>query len=580
MPASARAATGAAAYRRRWARRGPTTPSRTAAESAERSVVYITSSRVSPSPVRSASAAPIATGEVSARQRAAHVEHSRNREQERPALRAARAVGDVVRGEPIARAIGGVRVAGVGPREERQDGVRGVPGELLEAHGQIGLALQHPERAQRLEPERVGEPAGGERRVGELPQQGDTVFESAGLRPVMKNVFGILWCSEPDSTSVKTDEFLKVGGANLRAGEGWQRLVALPVCTSCHARLDYSMQFSQGFLDVRVGAHYEAAKQRTGTMNFYARNIDDFRGKDVATPMGFARLSMSQPEFGECFAHKINRHIYGPNIELDDEAALLEGFDPQRTTFRGMMRTALLRYARKRLSGAPATANAIGAKAVDAVIAPSDGTAIPLSHPAVALISDHCMDCHDGPDGESGFDLREYLSRQMIPPETFNKILDRVSARQMPPMGSTLELRQRWALLTELVALEFRNDPAKRARALRHVVGQDRASSTYPFEAAITSIEDAAGVQLGRTSRRRANTGLAASAKRFIEGDVSLENLQFSPDFSAATGLLALDACKAAGFRDAALDECLARATDPALYIRPAPYSSSMLPAP
>jgi hypothetical protein len=87
-------------------------------------------------------------------------------------------------------------------------------------------------------------------------------------------------------------------------------------------------------------------------------------------------------------------------------------------------------------------------------------------------------------------------------------------------------------------------------------------------------------VQLGRTSRKRTNTGLAASAKRFIEGDVSLENLQFSPDFSAATGLLALDACKAAGLRDEALDECLARATDPALYVRPAPYRSSMSRAP
>ncbi len=408
----------------------------------------------------------------------------------------------------------------------------------------------------------------------------NTIFESSGLRPVMKNVFTILWCSQPDSTSVKTDEFLKVGGANLRAGEGWQRLVALPVCTSCHARLDYSMQFFQGYLDVRVGEHYEAAGQRTGSMNFYSRNIDDFRGKDVPTPMGFARLSMSQPEFGECFAHKINRHIYGPNIEPDDEAALLEGFDPQRTTFRGLMRTALLRYARKRLSGAPPMASDVGAQAANAVIAPSADPELPLSHPAIEIISDSCMDCHDGPDAESGLDLREYLSKQMIPPETFAKILDRVTARQMPPMGSTLEPRKRGELLTELVSSEFRNDPAKRARALRHVVGQDRASGPYPFEAAITAIEDAVGVQLGRTSRKRTNTGLAASAKRFLEGDVSPEYLQFSPDFSAATGLLALDACKAAGLRDAALDECLARATDPALYIRPTPYHSSMSRAP
>src|SRR5262249_31055221 len=153
-------------------------------------------------------------------------------------------------------------------------------------------------------------------------------------------------------------------------------------------------------------------------------------------------------------------------------------------------------------------------------------TELPLSHPAIEIISDYCMDCHDGPDAESGLDLREYLSKQMIPPETFTKIVDRVTARQMPPMGSTLEPQKRGELLTELVSSEFRNDPAKRARALRHVVGQDRASGPYPFEAAITAIEDAVGVQLGRTSRKRTNTGLAASAKRFLEGDVSPEYLQ------------------------------------------------------
>jgi len=109
--------------------------------------------------------------QVAARQRVAHAEHRGDREQEGAALRPARAIGHMIAGEPIAGLIGRRRVAGVRRGDERQDGVAGVPGQLGQPHGELGLVAQQAHRAQRLEAERVREAAGRKGRVGELPQQ-------------------------------------------------------------------------------------------------------------------------------------------------------------------------------------------------------------------------------------------------------------------------------------------------------------------------------------------------------------------------------------------------------------------------
>ena len=49
-----------------------------------------------------------------------------------------------------------------------------------------------------------------------------------------------------------------------------------------------------------------------------------------------------------------------------------------------------------------------------------------------------CIDCHDGPEGEAGFDLRRVLSNGIDPQDTkldppWVKIIDRVAAGEMPP---------------------------------------------------------------------------------------------------------------------------------------------------
>ena len=50
----------------------------------------------------------------------------------------------------------------------------------------------------------------------------------------------------------------------------------------------------------------------------------------------------------------------------------------------------------------------------------------------------NCIDCHDGPEGEAGFDIRRVLSDGIDPQETkldppWVKIIDRVAAGEMPP---------------------------------------------------------------------------------------------------------------------------------------------------
>ena len=68
------------------------------------------------------------------------------------------------------------------------------------------------------------------------------------------------------------------------------------------------------------------------------------------------------------------------------------------------------------------------------------GTAKQKNVPAhvESFLQASCIDCHDGPEGEAGFDIRRVLSDGIDPQETkldppWVKIIDRVAAGEMPP---------------------------------------------------------------------------------------------------------------------------------------------------
>jgi len=168
-------------------------------------------------------------------------------------------------------------------------------------------ALKLPELAGRrrspgvAEKEKVGHPAtclDPNEHAGILTMP-NTIFEV--LRSASgdgRTCFTILWCSEPDSTSVKTDEFLRWGGANLRAGGG---LATVGSPASVHelpreARLLDAV--FQGYLDVRVGEHYEAA----GATN----RLDELL---CAEHRRFPRQGLSRPPMGLLGSPWVSRNL-------------------------------------------------------------------------------------------------------------------------------------------------------------------------------------------------------------------------------------------------------------------------------
>ncbi|OUX52533.1 MAG: hypothetical protein CBE43_00370 [Rhodopirellula sp. TMED283] len=59
----------------------------------------------------------------------------------------------------------------------------------------------------------------------------------------------------------------------------------------------------------------------------------------------------------------------------------------------------------------------------------------PLPENASRFLQDHCFDCHDGPDGEGGFDLNS-LNQDLTSPASLGKwsrVIDRISSEEMPP---------------------------------------------------------------------------------------------------------------------------------------------------
>ncbi|MCC9657695.1 DUF1592 domain-containing protein [Rhodopirellula halodulae] len=66
---------------------------------------------------------------------------------------------------------------------------------------------------------------------------------------------------------------------------------------------------------------------------------------------------------------------------------------------------------------------------------PTSANAWSLTDDATQFLQDHCLDCHDGPDGEAGFDVHA-VGTDLTSPRAMQQwiqIHDRVSAGEMPP---------------------------------------------------------------------------------------------------------------------------------------------------
>src|SRR5207244_27581 len=141
-------------------------------------------------------------------------------------------------------------------------------------------------------------------------------------RAMVRIFYEVLWCAGPASANVNTQAMLALRAVDLRQGDGWKQLAAMPVCTSCHARLDYGMQFFAGFETPFHSVDFKPDSHRSGSGPLFGQSIDDGLGQAELTPHGFAELAVKHDRFARCMVHDVSEHVFQGRAEPEDTAAM------------------------------------------------------------------------------------------------------------------------------------------------------------------------------------------------------------------------------------------------------------------
>ncbi len=366
---------------------------------------------------------------------------------------------------------------------------------------------------------------------------------SDALRGVMRNVYGYLWCVGPQSSRVTTQAVLGLGVVDLRAGDGWQQLASMDICTDCHARLDYGMQFFGGYPNAAtVGVDFRLGEAHEGEGPLYVSDIGDERGRAPLTPQGFAQLAVAQPEYSACMVQGVLDHVFSGSESSEDRDAVREAFKETRR-FKPTLRAALLRFAER--------AETPGADLQAPLPAPGPeldpAETLPVPEAVSQLISLYCVGCHT-PGGS-----REELHHSELSREVLASSLELVAFGQMPRAPVSLPEAERRTFIDALTpALWPEGDARQAARA--YFTGGLRAHPVHAFRSALQAV----AVQAG------ASTGLSISA---IEPVADQPRLRHSPGVSAAAALTALDKCRALDRSGPELEAYVQRASAPEVLI-------------
>jgi hypothetical protein len=365
-----------------------------------------------------------------------------------------------------------------------------------------------------------------------------TAFIDDVHRPRIKLIYQKLWCIEPDSAHVTTEGVLALGEADIQRGDGWQKLAAMPICTNCHARLDYGMQFLAGYPDSRLVQHFSTSRVKQGKGPFYGRGIGDLRGEGLQTPLGFATLATQQKEFDACMMSNVTRHVFSHSTTTLDQVAMRETYS-HSPTMRELMRTALLRYSERWLAG-PDTAPQ--AQVPQLQVATGETIAVPQA--LRDSLDVNCTYCHDADHPQ--LDLtRGELSRKAV-----EQMLQEVAFTRMPRTPGELSPAERREMVRLLVELRW-SQPEQRHTAMEYFATWMRALPVQEVRPVTDAIYRSAGASPDRTLSKWALT----------EEETREDLVQLTPGFATMVGLEALRACKAAGNQGEALDRCLERAT-------------------
>ncbi len=341
------------------------------------------------------------------------------------------------------------------------------------------------------------------------------IYGSDALRGVLRNYYDYMWCVGQASSRVTTAAVLGLGKVDLRVGDGWKALANMDICTDCHARLDYGMQFFKGYPSSANGVDFRPKQSLKGPGKLYGDHIKDERGEGELNPQGFAKLALSQDEFAQCMTKKVVHHVFAGRDRGEDFDAVLATFEKTRR-FKPTLRTALKRFAAAR--GAPKPVPSAG-------LAAAKGEVITLPGIIRKHLDNYCMECHD--EGEI-LELEFHSDQQ--PRAMVEKMLEQVGFGAMPKGASGLDDELRLAFVNDLVDLLWADAEARKAAKAYFGNGM-RAHPVHRIGASFGSVASSAGAKKRKTYRT-------------VEGAQAQGLVRYSPGFAAATGLSALEVCK------------------------------------
>lgn len=339
-------------------------------------------------------------------------------------------------------------------------------------------------------------------------------------RARMRDIFHVMWCTPRQSVKVNAEIIFGLGVTNLREGDGWKKLASMPVCTDCHARLDYGMQFFSGWVSHYVGHNvFDAKRQQNGKGLLYGNDIDDRIGEAALTPRDFGKLAVSRPAFSSCMVSNVSEHVFAGTSTADDEAALHAAFQ-QGHRMADVMRVALLRYARTPRRATGSTANA---------------------KPLRAQLLESCGACHT--DGSKDFLNQKELSRELL----FD-ILEKVSFGEMPPV-EPLSTEKRDALVGSVIGTLF-VDPGDRARALEYY--NSSPTRVRDPEAVRTLVHGRAGTSPGSVENRWND---------FLAYYEEAHEMTYTPELATAIAYEAVKQCEHKGGTPEQVRKCVEEVT-------------------
>ncbi|MBS1117888.1 MAG: hypothetical protein H6Q90_116 [Deltaproteobacteria bacterium] len=335
-------------------------------------------------------------------------------------------------------------------------------------------------------------------------------------RQRMTAIYDVLWCMDPDSVGASPESLLSIVGADLQIkSDGWEKLAARPVCTNCHARLDYGFQFFMGFPNDNLQAYFTPALQRSGRGPLYVHDIDDPRGEAELTPHGFAELAVAQPEFRHCMARDFAEYALGNRVTPDAVAAVEARFGAGPTTPRDLMRVALQTV----VDSWPTRGVS---PAVGDAAAPAGRAIIPVTPGLHAQLEKRCLDCHDHEPG------RLDLSRPELARHDVVDMLEAVTSGKMPkdaPLSNT----ERTQFLDSFIASTWAGPDAVAARS--YYITGSKAIPAYRPEVAFALIHGIA-------------RATAPASWRMMENAVRPDLQQMTPGFVTVMALEAAKACR------------------------------------